>query len=95
MLQSLKHLGEGGGSKTTLRLSSLEQGEKYPILSARRTTTKFGAAVVAYLKESKIFLPARFSALSDEELEFLNSGTVALIYRGRKNSMDIIDFESV
>lgn len=94
VLQSLKQLGEGGNRERIQRLSALEQGEKYPIISARRTTTKFGAAVVVYLKDCKVYLPARFSALTDEGLKFLNSGQVIMIYRGRVNSMDVVDFET-
>ncbi|XP_047000158.1 uncharacterized protein LOC124615992 [Schistocerca americana] len=94
-LQNLNALGSGASiQKATTRLSTLPINEKFIILRAKRVTTPFGPAVLVELESTKVFLPTRFSKMSDEDLEYLNSGKVHLTYTGRveENNMDTVSF---
>jgi len=70
--------------------SSLEPHRQYPIVRAKRISTKFGLAVVLTLLAPdagviQVFLPQRNSdVMMDADLESINSMSVALnlVYRG-------------
>ena len=77
-------------SRKPLHLTSLEPNKLYPIIRAKRTTTKYGHTVLLSLRVSKtsivqVFLPKRYSdVMSDEDMESINSKAVSLnlVYRG-------------
>jgi hypothetical protein len=77
-------------STQAVRISSLENDRKYPIVHADRITTKFGPTVLFSIKDNpynivKCFLPKRYSSvITDVDIDSINSKTVSLnlIYKG-------------
>jgi len=68
---------------------SLEPHKRYPIIRAKRLSTKFGVSVVFTLRSSdtnivQVFLPQRYSdVVTDADLQSTNSGSVDLILHTR------------
>lgn len=66
-----------------IKFSDLKFNTRYLITRASRVTTKYGEHIVCTLvvreEDCDIFLPSRFSAMSNELLEDLNSGRMVLI----------------
>jgi len=81
---------EDATSCQSVNINSLETDKKYPIVRAKRMTSKFGPTVLLTIRDSesttvKIFLPKRYSAVvSDEDVEKINNKLVSLnlIYMG-------------
>jgi hypothetical protein len=63
----------------SMKLSSPQVDQKYPITHAEGVATRFGPAIVVAIRDTpdrilKVFMPRRFySAFSDEDLEEINS----------------------
>ena len=74
----------------SVSVASLEPHERYPIVRAKRLSTKFGMSGVFTLRSSdttivQIFLPQRHSdVVTDVDIQSINSGAVELIlvYKG-------------
>ena len=74
----------------SVSVSSFEPHKLYPIVRAKRISTKYGLAVVLKLQAPdagivQVFLPQRYSdVMMDADLESINSKAVALnlVYRG-------------
>lgn len=66
-----------------IKFSDLELNTRYLITRASRVSTKYGVQIVCTLvsreEDCDIFLPSRFSVMSNELLEDLNSGRMVLI----------------
>jgi len=70
--------------------ASLEPHKGYPIIRAKRLSTKFGISVVFTLRSSnttivQVFLPQRYSdVVTDAHIQSINSGAVELklVYKG-------------
>lgn len=73
----------------------MQQNKPYAITSAKRTATRYGAAIILHLQDCRVYLPRRFAAIGDVELAFLNSGTALFVYKGREEGVDIVDFVNV
>jgi len=81
---------EEATSCTSVTISSLEINKLYPIVRAKRITTKYGPTILLSIRDSEakvvqIFLPKRFCAvISNEDMEKINSKAVSLnlVYRG-------------
>jgi hypothetical protein len=77
-------------SCTSINISSLILNRPYPIVRAKRVTTKFGSTVVLSLRDAdeeliQIFLPKRYaSVVSDDDISNINSRTkyINLVYKG-------------
>lgn len=72
---------------TTEKLSSLEENKKYRVLNIRALDTCFGRRIVVKLEsiDGHVYLPERFKALADEEVELLSTTeNLNLIYKGKK-----------
>jgi len=83
----------------SVSLGSLEPDRAYPIVHAKRVTTRYGQSVLVAIMDStsssmKVFLPRRYGdVVSDEDLEAIKTSTqrvaLLLIYKGtcpRSNS---------
>lgn len=72
---------------STEKLSELEVQKPYKVLTIKALNTCYGRRIVIQLKEVEgfIYLPERFKAMSDQEVEVL-SGTLNLhlVYKGKK-----------
>jgi len=74
----------------SVSIASLETHRQYPIVRAKRLSTKFRMSVVFTLWSSdtnvvQVFLPQRYSdVVTDTDIESINSGTVELnlVYKG-------------
>jgi len=74
----------------SVSISTLELNRKYPIISAKRITTKIGPTILLTIIDSQedpaqIFLPRRCSAvMADGDIENINTNSVSLslVYRG-------------
>jgi len=68
----------------SVSVSSLEPHKQYPIVRAKRLSTRFGMSVGFSLRASdtsvvKVFLPQSYSdVVTDADMESINSGAVAL-----------------
>lgn len=72
---------------STEKLCDLEVHKPYKLLSIKALNTCFGRRVVVQLEgiQGSIYLPERFKALTDEELEVLRSTVnLHLVYKGKK-----------
>jgi len=74
---------------TSVNLSSLEPNKWYPIVRAKRITTKYGPTVLLSLRVSETsivqaFLPELYSDGSDDDMNNINSKAVSLnlVYKG-------------
>jgi len=75
---------------TSVSLTSLEPNKLYPIIRAKRMTTKYGPTVLLSLRVSEtsiaqVFLPKRYChVMSDEDMESIISKVVSLnlVYKG-------------
>lgn len=69
--------------KPTLKFSDLQLNCPYLITGARRLATKYGTQILCQLlvndEDGEIFLPGRFSKMSDKLLEDLNGGQMNLV----------------
>jgi len=71
-------------------IASLEPQNRYPIVRAKRLTTRFGMSVVFTLRSSDtnvvhVFLPQRYSdVFTDADIHSINSGAVELnlVFKG-------------
>ena len=79
-------------NSTTIRLSSLDINRKYQIMSAERTSTRYGPAILLTIYTShaavaRTFLPRRYTELvTSADVSAINSGEIqlALVYRGQE-----------
>jgi len=76
---------EAGTSSRSINISELDTDKKYPIISAKRITTKFGPTVLLTIHDSdsaaalQIFLPKRYSeVISDDDIDKRNKNSVSL-----------------
>jgi len=75
---------------SSVNVTSLEPNKLYPIVRAKRISTKYGTTVLLTLRVSEtnivqVFLPKRYSeVMSDEDMDSFNSKAVALhlVYKG-------------
>jgi len=61
----------------------VERIRKYPIIKAKRITTKFGPALVLSIRDSQdgpahVFLPKRYSVMKDDDTEKIITSAVSL-----------------
>ena len=77
-------------SCASVNISSLILNRPYPIVRAKRITTKFGSTVLLSIRHTdeqlvQIFLPKRYaSVVSDEDIAKINSRSIYLnlVYKG-------------
>ena len=77
-------------SSASVNISSLVVNRLYPIVRAKRITTKFGSTVLLSIRDSdeqlvQIFLPKRYAnVVSDEDMAKINSRSIYLnlVYKG-------------
>ena len=77
-------------SCASVNISSLILNRPYPIVRAKRVTTKFGSTVMLSIRDTdeqliQIFLPKRYaSVVSDDDISKINSRTkyINLVYKG-------------
>lgn len=60
----------------------MELSEKYTILNAKRIVTKYGPTVRLEFESNVMFLPTRYNALSDEEVNELSTEPYYVCRRG-------------
>lgn len=85
LLQTTNKLG--ACDFTTEKLSELEQNRPYRLLNINSTTTVFGRRIIASLEEvgGIVYLPERFKALSEEDLEeLMKIPNLHMVYKGKK-----------
>lgn len=83
----------GSGSLNFRKMEELEIGKTYPIHEFSFKNTKFGPSLVGMIKDPdtevcfNVFFPDRFLKIvkDDASLMELNSQTLSIIYKGRKN----------
>jgi len=88
-MEIAKKLEEATSCKS-VNINSLETDKKYPIVRAKRMTSKFEPTVLLTIRDSEsttvqTFLPKRYSAVvSDFDIEKINNKLVSLnlIYMG-------------
>jgi len=88
-MDSVKKFEEATWCKT-ISIGALQHNHKYPIMSAKRITTKIGPTLLLTIRDSQrdpsqINLPRQYSAvMADDDMENINGNTVplSLIYRG-------------
>ena len=82
---------EAATSSRSINIVELDTDKKYPILSAKRITTKFGPTAHLTIHDSdsaaalQIFLPKRYTeVISDDDIDEINKNSVSLnlMYRG-------------
>jgi len=77
-------------SCASVNIGSLILNRPYPIVRAKRITTKFGSTVLLSIRDTdellvQIFLPKRYaSVVSDEDIAKINSRSIYLhlVYKG-------------
>ena len=76
------------------KLSELTINKKYLIINAEFKDTKFGKSVQITVNEDddiiKVFLPKRYSNIKKRELQYFINNFI--IYKGKEDKMDIINF---
>lgn len=85
VLQNINKLGACDFSVE--KLSQLEPYQPYKVVSIKAVNTCFGRRVVVSLEniEGHVYLPERFKALTEEEIESLRSiPKLNLVYKGKK-----------
>lgn len=70
----------------TRRLQDLEPGKHYNVEGMKKVNTRFGLACVVELKDETevfdVFLPARYGAISDEEIQSTDYSKLHLLFDG-------------
>jgi len=72
---------EDATASASVNISSLILNRPYPIVRAKRVTTKFGSTVLLSIRDTdeqliQIFLPKRYaSVVSDDDISKINSRT--------------------
>lgn len=74
-----------GTDKPAVKLYELEVGLKNPIVSAKKTNSKYGTSILVELPTSVVFLPKRATKSLEDHLEELGSGKYFLVFRGQKD----------
>jgi len=77
-------------SSASVNISTLILNRPYPIVRAKRITTRFGSTVLLSIRDTdeqlvQIFLPRRYaSVVSDEDMAKINSRSIYLnlVYKG-------------
>lgn len=60
--------------KQILSVKDMVAGAEYLIVGAERVTTKYGDCILLELTADRLYLPKRFNALADKDLESLSAG---------------------
>lgn len=85
LLQTTNKLG--ACDFTTEKISELEQNRPYRLLHINSTGTIYGRRIIVSLEEVDgiVYLPERFKALSEEDLEeLMKIPNLHMIYKGKK-----------
>jgi len=86
---------EDATSSRSINIIELDRDKKYPIVSAKRFTTKFGPTSLLTIHDSdslNIFLPKRYSeVISDDDIDKINKNSISLnlIYKTRVQNPDL------
>lgn len=85
-MEKINQLGQLAGFKPVKRIPQLVINKPYKIFKIYKVMTKsFGLKLVCDLGGFTVFLPERFSNLTDVELQELNdTPNIALVYQGQK-----------
>ena len=78
-------------SGNVVRITTLEEGRRYPVTYAQRQQTQYGTSILLTLQYEptsnvKVYIPKRFTEVfQDEDIEHINKGTRSyhLVYHGR------------
>lgn len=90
-LNEINTIGQTIGLETR-RLRDLQIDHGFPIIEFRKINTRYGDRVLCVCDEFKVFLPERFSRLSDATLAELNSQDLCLKYLGMQHSTHVVQF---
>lgn len=85
LLQTCNKLGACDFS--TEKLSELEQNRPYQVIQISSTTTTFGRRIIVSLAQVTgiVYLPERFKALTDKDLEeLMKIPNLHMVYKGKK-----------
>lgn len=73
-LNNLNEISVKKYEKNTISLKDLSMNVKYPILNCMRMFTKYGERIMLEIETNVIFLPQKYSKLTDDQIEDLCSG---------------------
>lgn len=87
-------------TKDIRKLSELSTEIKYRVYNLQTIETLYGRRVVAELTNFSVFLPSRFTKLTNEQIEEYNTKRLTLHYLGKKDvgfkqHADIVKFEEI
>lgn len=85
--------------KEILKIDSMVRGELYPVQAIRPVSTKFSRRIILELATGIVFMPSRFSKISDDVLNNVNENSekFAIVYRGKQacgktNNAKLVEF---
>ena len=90
-LNEINAIGQTIGLETR-RLRDLQIDHGFPIIEFRKIATPYGVRLLCVCDEFKVFLPERFSRLSDATIIELNSQELCLKYLGMQHSTYMVQF---
>jgi hypothetical protein len=98
-LNKLNERSESANFKETIKPSSLNLYQKYKIVKFEIITTVYGKAALCELEDGSLWLPKRFTAWFEENLNEINSGEFTLMIKSFKvikgKATPIIVFDKV
>lgn len=72
-------------TKSIIHIKDLDDSVKYPIVQAKRVTTKYGTTIQVELENYIMFLPNRYNVLTDEEVKELSNQKFQIQRKGERN----------
>lgn len=91
-LDAINNLNNPEKYKAVMKLSALGENRKFRILEARRMKSRYGLRLIVELSDCQVFLPQRFSSISDKHLKLLNNQNIFLVYKGPIGQTSKIEF---
>lgn len=76
----------------TRRIQDLPLGHQFPIVALQRIDTRYGARILCTCPDFVVFLPAKFSALSDTCINAPLHRRISFMYEGKQNGASTIRF---
>lgn len=78
----------------TRAVRTLPIGEAVPIRGVKRVTTRFGQRLLVTCQDYVVFLPERYTTISEQTETACNGGGLALLYLGEINGTSQLRFSS-
>lgn len=87
----LNKIGSSAGLET-VRLTDVPTNKPFLLTSMKRVDTCYGQKILCTCEQFKVFLPSRFSSMSEESINTPEKQPTFIKYKGMQNGACIIEF---